>query len=165
MSHGVLSGILFSFFLRAATTLAELDAIERYRDEIHLVVIGSDLLDHLIDGSDPPDFLGEFLESRFWIDKKRLFENMRQSRVDMSEDEFSCSLESLIQIESSDDRLEGIGEDIRILMSLRIVLATRDLYCIREMEPMSNLSEITATYKGRSDIGELSLRLARECVE
>jgi hypothetical protein len=58
----------------------------------------------------------------------------------MLEDELSRSLESMIEIKCTDDRLEGIGEDIGILMSPRIVLATRDLYGVREVEPMCDLS-------------------------
>ena len=87
-------------------------------------MISSDLLDNTINRGDSPDFLGELLESRLRVNKKRLFENMRECRVNMCEDEVSSSLESLIEIKSSDDRLERIGEDIRILMSLSIVLAT-----------------------------------------
>ncbi len=66
-------------------------------------MISSDLIDHIIDGRDTPYFLGEFLECGLGIYKEGLFENMRECRVDMYEDEFSCSLESLIEIESPDD--------------------------------------------------------------
>jgi hypothetical protein len=122
-------------------------------------MVCSDFLDDLIDRSDPPDLLGELLECRLGVNKKRLLENMRQSGVHMLEDELSRSLESMIEIECTDDRLEGIGEDIWILMSLRIVLATRDLYRLRKVEPMSNLSQIATSDECRADIGELSLRL------
>ena len=65
---------------------------------------------------------------------------MWECRVDMSENELARSIESMIEIQGSDDRFEGIGKDIWILMSLRIVLSTGDLYRMGEMEPESNLS-------------------------
>jgi hypothetical protein len=164
LSHSVLSGILFSFFLGAATPLSELYWVKWHRYEIYLVMIGSDLLDHTIDRSDPPDLLSELLESRLGVYKKGLFENMRQCRVDMREDELSGPIESLIQIECSDDRLERIGEDVRILMSLRIVLTTRDLYRMREVKLMSNLSQIASSDKCWADIGEFSLWFLRKCM-
>jgi hypothetical protein len=110
-------------------------------------MISSYLLEYSIDRRDAPDLLCELLEGRLRVDEEGLFENMRESRVDMLEDEFSSPLESLIQIECSDDRLEGIGEDIWILMSLRIVLATRDLYRLRKLEPMSNLSKVASSHE------------------
>ena len=83
----------------------------------------------------------------------------------MREDEFFGTFESMIEIEGSDDRLESIGEDIWILMSLRIVLSTRDLYRIRKMESMSNLSQIATTHECGADICELSLRLLRKLMK
>ena len=71
----------------------------------------------------------------------------------------------LIQIESPDDCLESVSEDIRVLMTLRIVLTTRDLYRLSEMKSVSNLSEVATSHKSRSYIGELSLRLLRELME
>ncbi len=127
-------------------------------------MICPDLIDDMIDWDSPPDLLSEFLESRLGINKKRLFEDMRQSRVDMSEDEVFHSLESLIQIECTDDRLESIGKYIRILVSLRIVLATRDLYRMSKVKPMSNLGQIATSDKCRADICEFSLRLGWECM-
>ena len=110
-------------------------------------MICSDFFDDLIDGSNPPDLLGELLECRLGINKKRLLKNIRQSRVHMLENELSRSLESMIEIESPDDRLESIGEDIWIIMPLRIVLTTRYLYRLGEMEPMCDLSEIATTHE------------------
>ena len=62
-THSILGCILFSFFLRAAAATSELYTMERYRDEIYLVVISSDLLDNTIDWRDSPDLLRELLES------------------------------------------------------------------------------------------------------
>ena len=62
-------------------------------------------------------------------------------------DEFPSTFESLIEIKCPDDGLKGIGEDIRIFMSLRIVLTTRDLYRVSKLEPMSDLCEIATPHQ------------------
>lgn len=58
----------------------------------------------------------------------------------MLEDKLTRPLESMIEIERSDDRLECIGEDVWVLMSTSIVLTARYLYRVSKMESMSNLS-------------------------
>ena len=52
----------------------------------------------------------------------------------MKNDKFFSSLESMIEIEGSDNRLKRIGEYIWILMPLRIELSTRDLYSMKKNE-------------------------------
>jgi hypothetical protein len=116
-SYSILCCILFGFFLGRALTCPEDDIIEDSGYNIELVVILSDLFDHLILWCDTPDRLCMFLKERLGIYEKCLIEDMCESRVDMGEEELLHDFESLIEIESSCDRFKCIGEDIWILMA------------------------------------------------
>lgn len=61
-TQSIFSCVLFSFFLGCTTSTPELFTVERDGDDILLIVICSDFIDYLIEGSSSPDFLSELLE-------------------------------------------------------------------------------------------------------
>lgn len=82
-------------------------------------MVGALLTHDRIGRCDAPYRLCILLEIRLRVYIERLIEYAREGRVDMFHDKCLYHLESLVEIESSDECFEGIGEDVGILMSLR----------------------------------------------
>ena len=66
---------------------------------------------------DTPKCLSDFLEVRLRVDEESFLEDMMECREDMFLDKCICDIESMIQIECSDNRLECIREDIPIILT------------------------------------------------
>ena len=116
-SNRILCSILFCFFLARSSTFTEEDLIEGDDDDIELVVIRTLFPYNGIDRRDAPECLRHFLEVGFRIDEESLREDVIEGREDMLLDKCIRHIESLIDIECTDNRLERIGEDIAIVLS------------------------------------------------
>lgn len=125
-------------------------------------MVGARLRDEFVIRSSPEFRLGDFLEFRFGVDMERSLEDVVGFEEDVFGDEFAYRFESRIEIERSEERLEGVGEDIGVLISPGEGFPTGKEDDFAEPDAFRSLGEVLASDEGRTDVGHFAFGLLGE---
>lgn len=115
---------MLRFFLATSLADSERESIESDLDMIRTIVIRTFFSKDRIHREDTPVSLSDLLEVRLRVDIESLLEDLRERGEDMSLDKFFDDRNTLIEVESTEESLEGIREDVSILMADRERLPT-----------------------------------------
>ncbi len=86
-----------------------------------------------------------------------VFYDIFDGRIDMRYDECASGFVACIQIDRSEKRLEGVGENDEIILPAAYDLAARHLQMLRHVETLRDRSQVRATHESAANVRELSL--------
>lgn len=122
-------------------------------------MVGAGFRDELVFRSSSEFRLGDFLELRFGIDVERSLEDVVGFEEDVFGDELPHRFESRIEIERSEERLEGVGEDVGVLVSPGKGLPSGKEDEFAESDAFGGLGEVLSADEGRTDVGHFAFGL------
>ena len=156
MRQSVLRCHRLSFLFGSSGALSYRFSTDFHDDFVGFFVVGTGFGDEFVFRCGTEFCLGYFLKFRLGVDMEGSLEDVVGFEKDVFGDEFAYRLESRVEIERSKERLERVGEDVRVLVASGEGFPTGKEDEFAESDLFGSLREVLSPDEGRTDVGHFA---------